>query len=87
MGIITSVALASIFGWIYLLTLTSAVTDIPYLLSPDNDAGGNAIAQALYITFHRRYGSGIGGLVCLAVVAVAIFLGGCACVTSNSRCK
>jgi amino acid permease (GABA permease) len=84
-GLIAAVALSSIFGWIYLVALTSIVTDIPYLLSTDNDAGGYAIAQALYSTFHSRYGSGIGGLVCLGVVAVAIFLCGVACITSNSR--
>ncbi|TVU34714.1 hypothetical protein EJB05_16561 [Eragrostis curvula] len=85
MGIITSVSLASMFGWIYLVALTSVVTDIPYLLDPGNDAGGYAIAQALYTTFHRRYGSGIGGLICLGVVAVAIFICGSANVTSDSR--
>uniref|UniRef100_A0ACD5XD02 Uncharacterized protein n=1 Tax=Avena sativa TaxID=4498 RepID=A0ACD5XD02_AVESA len=84
-GLITAVALSSVFGWIYLVALTSIVTDIPYLLSTDNDAGGYAIAQALYSMFHSRYGSGIGGLVCLGVVAVAIFLCGVACITSNSR--
>ncbi|KAF2954277.1 hypothetical protein DAI22_01g469700 [Oryza sativa Japonica Group] len=84
-GIITSVLFATVFGWIYLLALTSVVTDIPYLLSPSNDAGGYAIAQALYTAFHRRYGSGVGGIVCLGAVAVAVFLCGIACVTSNSR--
>ncbi|GJN16761.1 hypothetical protein PR202_gb03782 [Eleusine coracana subsp. coracana] len=84
-GIVTSVALSSVFGWIYLVALTSIVTDIPYLLNPSNDAGGNAIAQALYTAFHRRYGSGVGGVVCLGVIAVAIFLCGTACLTSNSR--
>ncbi|EEC72150.1 hypothetical protein OsI_05181 [Oryza sativa Indica Group] len=49
-GIITSVVCATVFGWIYLLALTTAVTDIPYLLSPGNDAGGYAIAQALGIS-------------------------------------
>lgn len=85
MGIVTSVALASVFGWIYLVALTSVVIDIPYLLNPSNDAGGNAIAQALYTAFQRRYGSGVGGVVCLGVVAVAIFLCGAATLTSNSR--
>ncbi|KAG2603268.1 amino-acid permease BAT1 homolog isoform X1 [Panicum virgatum] len=85
MGIVSSVALSSIFGWIYLLALTSVVTDIPYLLDASNDAGGYAIAQALYTTFHRRYGTGAGGIACLGVVAVAIFLCGTASVTSNSR--
>ncbi|KAM3335733.1 hypothetical protein ACQJBY_029940 [Aegilops geniculata] len=46
MGIISSVALSTTFGWIFLVALTSIVTDIPYLLSPDNDAGGYAVAQA-----------------------------------------
>ncbi|CAO2172725.1 unnamed protein product [Urochloa humidicola] len=49
-GIVVSVALSSVFGWIYLVSLTSIVTDIPSLLDPGNDAGGNAIAQALYST-------------------------------------
>nr|CAB3475404.1 unnamed protein product [Digitaria exilis] len=55
MGIITSVALSTLFGWVYVVALTSVVTDIPYLLDANNNAGGNAIAQALYDTFHRRY--------------------------------
>ncbi|CAO1943003.1 unnamed protein product [Urochloa humidicola] len=85
MGIITSVALSSVFGWIYVVALTSLVTDIPYLLDPSNDAGGYAVAQALYDAFHRRFGTGVGGLVCLGIIAIATFLCGCACITSNSR--
>uniref|UniRef100_A0A0D9VA54 Amino acid permease n=1 Tax=Leersia perrieri TaxID=77586 RepID=A0A0D9VA54_9ORYZ len=85
MGIITSVALSTMFGWIYLVALSSIVTDIPYLLSSDNDAGGYGIAQALYTSFHRRYGTGVGALACLGVIAVAVFLCGSACITSNSR--
>jgi len=85
MGIVYSVALSSVFGWVYLLALTSVVTDIPYLLDTGNDAGGYAIAQALYDTFRRRYGTGAGGIACLVIIAVAVFLCGTACVTSNSR--
>ncbi|CAO1940906.1 unnamed protein product [Urochloa humidicola] len=85
MGIVSSVALSSVFGWIFLLALTSVMTDIPYFLDTSNDAGGYAVAQALYTTFHRRYGSGVGGIVCLGIIAVAVFLCGTACVTSNSR--
>uniref|UniRef100_J3L7R9 Amino acid permease/ SLC12A domain-containing protein n=1 Tax=Oryza brachyantha TaxID=4533 RepID=J3L7R9_ORYBR len=83
-GIVTSVALSTVFGWIYMVSLSSTATDIPYLLSPDNDAGGNAVAQALYAAFHRRYGTGLGGILFLGIVAVAVFLCGVACVTSNS---
>ena len=85
MGIVTSVALSSVLGWIYLVALASLMTDIPYLLDPGNDAGGYAVAQALYDAFHRRFGSGVGGIVCLGIVAVTTFLSGSACVTSNSR--
>ncbi|PVH37521.1 hypothetical protein PAHAL_5G022600 [Panicum hallii] len=85
MGIVVSVALSSVFGWVYLVSLTSIVTNIPILLDPSNDAGGNAIAQALHAAFRTRFGSGAGGIVCLAAMAVAIFLCGTASVTSNSR--
>ncbi|CAO1940902.1 unnamed protein product [Urochloa humidicola] len=85
MGIITSVALTSLFGWIYLVALTSVVTDIPYLLDPSNYAGGNAVAQMFYDTFHRRYGTGVGALVCLGAIAINIFLCGVANITSDSR--
>ncbi|KAI8573017.1 hypothetical protein RHMOL_Rhmol01G0246500 [Rhododendron molle] len=69
----------------YLLGITFAVTDIPYLLNSDNDAGGYAIAEVFYLAFKRRYGSGAGGIICLGVVAVAIFFSGMSSITSNSR--
>nr|CAB3479411.1 unnamed protein product [Digitaria exilis] len=48
MGIITSVALSSVFGWVYLVALTSLVTDnIPYLLDPGNDAGGHSTTPSM----------------------------------------
>lgn len=61
------------------------MTDIPYLLSSDNDAGGYAIAEVFYLAFKDRYGSGVGGIICLGIVAVAIFFCGMSSVTSNSR--
>ncbi|KAG2634704.1 hypothetical protein PVAP13_2NG080000 [Panicum virgatum] len=86
MGIVASVALASVFGWVYLVALTSAVTDdIPYLLDAGIDAGGYAVAQALYDAFRRRLGSGVGGIVCMGIVAVAVFICGSTNVTSDSR--
>ncbi|KAL5761207.1 hypothetical protein ACOSQ2_020045 [Xanthoceras sorbifolium] len=84
-GIISSIGISIIFGWGYLLGITFAVTNIPYLLSEDNDAGGYAIAEIFYLAFKNRYGSGVGGIVCLGVVAVAIFFCGMSSVTSNSR--
>ena len=85
-GLVTAVALSSAFGWIFLVALTSLMTeDIPSLLDPGNDAGGYAVAQALHTAFRRRYGGGAGALLCLGVVAVTTFLCGSGCITTNSR--
>ncbi|XP_078428374.1 amino-acid permease BAT1 homolog isoform X2 [Wolffia australiana] len=84
-GIISAIGISLVFGWAYLVGITFAVTDIPQLLSSENDAGGYAIAQVFYQAFKRRYGSGTGGIFCLGVVAVAIFFCGMSSVTNNSR--
>ncbi|KAL6595434.1 hypothetical protein ACP70R_047774 [Stipagrostis hirtigluma subsp. patula] len=63
----TGMAQSLIEGWGYILGLTFATKDIPYLLSPDNDAGGYAIAEAFYLSFKSQYGNGAGGIVCLAI--------------------
>ncbi|CAL0316405.1 unnamed protein product [Lupinus luteus] len=84
-GIITAVGISFIVGWGYIIGITFAVTDIPYLLSKNNDAGGYAIAEIFYLVFKRRYGNGVGGIICLVIVAVAIFFCGMSSITSNSR--
>uniref|UniRef100_A0A5B6YKE5 Amino-acid permease BAT1 n=1 Tax=Davidia involucrata TaxID=16924 RepID=A0A5B6YKE5_DAVIN len=84
-GIISSIGISIVVGWGYLLGITFAVTNIPYLLSENNDAGGYAIAEVFYLAFKSRYGSGVGGIICLGVVAVAIFFCGMSSITSNSR--
>ncbi|XP_047054418.1 amino-acid permease BAT1 homolog [Lolium rigidum] len=84
-GIISAIGISIVVGWGYILGITFAVNDIPSLLSPDNDAGGYAIAQVFYQAFKSRYGSGVGGIVCLCIVAVAIYFCGMSSVTSNSR--
>jgi len=67
------------------LGISYAVTDIPSLLSETNNSGGYAIAEIFYLAFKNRFGSGTGGIVCLGVVAVAVFFCGMSSVTSNSR--
>ncbi|KAL8137972.1 hypothetical protein V2J09_003973 [Rumex salicifolius] len=84
-GIISSIGISIVVGWAYIVGITFAVKDVPYLLSSDNDAGGYAIAEVFYLAFKSRYGTGIGGIVSLGVVAVAIFFCGMSSVTSNSR--
>nr|CAB3473524.1 unnamed protein product [Digitaria exilis] len=83
-GIISAIGISIIVGWGYILGITFAVKDIPYLLSKDNDAGGYAIAQVFYQSFKSRYGSGVGGIICLGIVAVAIYFCGMSSITSNS---
>ncbi|XP_034926520.1 amino-acid permease BAT1 [Populus alba] len=84
-GIISAIGISVIFGWFYILGITFAVTNISSLLDEDNDAGGYAIAEIFYKAFKGRYGNGVGGIICLGVVAVAIFFCGMSSVTSNSR--
>ncbi|KAJ3670848.1 hypothetical protein LUZ60_008274 [Juncus effusus] len=84
-GIISSIGVSIIAGWGYILGITFAIKDIPALLSADNEAGGYAIAEVFYLAFKGRYGSGVGGILCLGVVAIAIFFCGMSSVTSNSR--
>ncbi|XBI18066.1 hypothetical protein VPH35_059955 [Triticum aestivum] len=84
-GIISAISISIVVGWGYILGITFAVKEIPYLLSPDNEAGGYAIAEVFYLAFKSRYGSGVGGIVCLGIVAVAIYFCGMSSVTSNSR--
>ncbi|KAJ1398336.1 Amino acid/polyamine transporter I [Sesbania bispinosa] len=84
-GIISAIGISIIVGWGYILGISFAVTDIPFLLSDDNDAGGYAIAEIFYLAFKRRYGNGVGGIICLGIVAVAVFFCGMSSVTNNSR--
>ncbi|KAJ8758528.1 hypothetical protein K2173_000249 [Erythroxylum novogranatense] len=84
-GIISAIGISAIFGWFYIVGVTFGVANISDLLSKDNDAGGYAIAEIFYSAFKNRYGSGVGGIICLGVVSVAIFFCGMSSVTSNSR--
>ncbi|KAI3946417.1 hypothetical protein MKX01_017633 [Papaver californicum] len=84
-GIISAIVVSFIVGWGYLLGITFAVTDIPHLLNPDNDAGGYAAAQLFYDAFKSRYGSGVGGIICFGVAGVAVFFCGMGTITNNSR--
>ncbi|KAJ1284233.1 hypothetical protein BS78_03G189300 [Paspalum vaginatum] len=84
-GIISAIGISIVVGWGYILGITFAVKDVPYLLSPDNDAGGYAIAEVFYLAFKGRYGNGVGGIICLGIVAVAVYFCGMSSVTSNSR--
>ena len=84
-GILSSIIIAIVVGYAYILGLTFVVIDPAELLDTGNDAGGYAVAQLFYQVFKDRYGSGTGGVVCLGVIAGAVYLCCVSCVTSNSR--
>ncbi|CAM8953419.1 unnamed protein product [Rhodiola kirilowii] len=84
-GIISSIGISILVGWGYIVGITFAVTNVPLLLSPDNNSGGYAIAEIFYLAFKNRFGSGTGGIVCLCIPAVAVFFCGMSSLTSNSR--
>ncbi|KAJ8422492.1 hypothetical protein Cgig2_000561 [Carnegiea gigantea] len=47
--------------------------------------GDYAVAEVFYLAFKSRYGNGIGGILCLGIVAVAILFCRMSSVPSNSR--
>lgn len=51
----------------------------------DGSAGGYVAGQIFYDVFHKRFGSGGGGVVALIIPGVAMLLCGMASLTSNSR--
>ncbi|XP_062093690.1 amino-acid permease BAT1 homolog [Humulus lupulus] len=71
-GIISAVRISIIVGLCYILDITFAVTNITSLLDENNDSGGYAIAEIFYQAFKSRYGSGVGGIVCLGVVIIIL---------------
>ncbi|GAA0151493.1 hypothetical protein Leryth_018946 [Lithospermum erythrorhizon] len=84
-GIIGTIGISALAGWAYILGLTFAAKDIPYILSSNNESGGYATAQIFYQAFKNRYGNGLGGIICMCIPAVGVFFGGMSCITSNSR--
>ncbi|KAL3702105.1 hypothetical protein R1sor_020127 [Riccia sorocarpa] len=84
-GILSALGISIVVGWGYVVGLSFAVVNPDRLLDPNNDAKGYAIAQVFYDVFNDRFGSGTGGILCLGVVAGAVFFCGMSCITSNSR--
>ncbi|CAM6127845.1 unnamed protein product [Calypogeia fissa] len=84
-GLISGVVMGTIFGFAFMLGIIFATGDPQHVLDPNNDAQGYAIGQVFYDAFYSRYGSGVGGIVCLGVVAIGLWLCGMSAVTTNSR--
>ncbi|KAI7839985.1 hypothetical protein COHA_006306 [Chlorella ohadii] len=85
-GIIMTVVVSFIVGWMYLLSLTFSIQDPANLFSSDSVTGGTyATAQVIWDAFAARYGDGKRSIALMVVPLVGQFFCGMASVTSNSR--
>jgi amino acid transporter len=81
-GIVLSIAVSGVFGYILVLALTLAIHDIPGALAA-KDAQGNAVPTAVAIlqtALGARFGNALA-----ALAAIAMWFCGLACITSASR--
>lgn len=81
-GIVLSVAIAGITGYVLILALTLGIRNIPEALQA-RDAGGNPVPAAIAI-FQTALGAKLGNAFG-ALVSMAMWFCGLSCVTSASR--
>jgi amino acid transporter len=81
-GIVLSVAISGVVGYLLLLALTLAVSDLPGVLGA-RDAGGNPVPAAIAVmqnALGARAGTAMGGLA-----SMAMWFCGLSCIASASR--
>jgi amino acid transporter len=81
-GIVLSVAVAGVTGYLLLIALTMGIRSIPEVLSA-KDAGGNAVPAAIAI-LQTALGAKLGNAMA-ALASMAMWFCGLSCVTSASR--
>ncbi|MFN0103983.1 MAG: amino acid permease [Bryobacteraceae bacterium] len=81
-GIVLSVAVAGVAGYLLLLALTMAIRSVPEALGA-RDAGGNAIPAAIAI-LQTALGAKLGNTMA-ALASMAMWFCGLSCLTSASR--
>jgi amino acid transporter len=81
-GIVLSVAVAGVVGYLLLVPMTLAITSTPAVLGA-KDAEGNAIPAAIAV-FQQALGAKAGNVMS-GVAAVAMWFCGLSCITSASR--
>jgi amino acid transporter len=81
-GIVMAVVVSSVVGYLLLIALTLAITDIPSVLNA-RDAGGHEI-PAVIVILTSALGRRAGGLV-MALAAMAMWFCGLSAVTWTSR--
>jgi amino acid transporter len=81
-GIVLSVAVAGVVGYMLLIAMTLAVSSLPAVLNA-KDTDGNAIPAAIAV-FQHALGAKAGNAMS-AVAALAMWFCGLSCITSASR--
>jgi amino acid transporter len=81
-GIVLSVAVAGVVGYLLLLAMTLSITSVPQVLGAA-DAQGNSVPAAIAV-FQQGLGAKAGNAMS-AVAAVAMWFCGLSCITSASR--
>ncbi len=81
-GIVLSVAVAGVVGYLLLIPMTMTISSIPAVLGA-KDADGNAIPAAIAV-FQQALGARAGNTMS-GVAAVAMWFCGLSCITSASR--
>ncbi|KAF9609774.1 hypothetical protein IFM89_018222 [Coptis chinensis] len=85
-AILSTIAMASLFGWGYILALTFSIKDPAYLYDVTNETAGALVpAQIMYDAFHGRFQNSSGAIVFLFIIWGSFFFCGLSVTTSAAR--
>ncbi|KAH9691333.1 Amino acid permease [Citrus sinensis] len=85
-AILASIALISVFGWAYILSLTFSIQNFEYLYDENNETRGKLVpAQIFYDAFHGRFHNSAGAIVFLCIVWGSYFFCGLSVTAAAAR--
>ncbi|GAY52100.1 hypothetical protein CUMW_139310 [Citrus unshiu] len=85
-AILASIALISVFGWAYILSLTFSIQNFEYLYDENNETRGKLVpAQIFYDAFHGRFHNSAGAIVFLCIIWGSYFFCGLSVTAAAAR--
>ncbi|KAK9216228.1 hypothetical protein WN944_008235 [Citrus x changshan-huyou] len=85
-AILASIALISVFGWAYILSLTFSIQNLEYLYDENNETRGKLVpAQIFYDAFHGRFHNSAGAIVFLCIIWGSYFFCGLSVTAAAAR--
>ncbi|KAK9162373.1 hypothetical protein Syun_003275 [Stephania yunnanensis] len=85
-AILSTIGLASLFGWGYLLALTFSIRDPIYLYDVNNETAGSLVpAQIIYDAFQGRFHNSTGAIIFLFIIWGSFFFCGLSITTGAAR--